>query len=35
MLARPFAARPHWLRFGLPGAEAEWARVAAALGSGL
>ena len=35
ILARPFAARPHWLRFGLPGAAAEWARVSAALGGGL
>ena len=35
ILGRPFAARPHWLRFGLPGAEADWARGAAARGGGL
>jgi cobalamin biosynthesis protein CobC len=29
--ARIFAERPRWLRLGLPGDEAEWARLAAAL----
>ena len=29
--SRAFAARPHWLRLGLPGAEAEWARLARAM----
>ncbi|MDR3375862.1 MAG: threonine-phosphate decarboxylase CobD [Ancalomicrobiaceae bacterium] len=32
ILTRPFPARRDWLRFGLPGAEADWARLAAALG---
>jgi cobalamin biosynthetic protein CobC len=32
ILARPFPARPHWLRFGLPGSEADWQRLEAALG---
>ncbi len=32
ILARPFAHRPDWLRFGLPGNEAGWSRLAAALG---
>ncbi len=27
ILVRPFSERPHWLRFGLPGEEAEWARL--------
>ena len=31
ILTRPFAARADWLRFGLPGAEADWARLEAAL----
>jgi cobalamin biosynthetic protein CobC len=29
--SRVFTDRPGWLRFGLPGSEAEWARLAAAL----
>ena len=28
---RPFADRPEWLRFGIPGEEADWVRLAAAL----
>lgn len=35
VLTRPFAERPDWLRFGLPGAEAEWRRLSAALENGL
>ena len=31
ILARPFAARPDWLRFGLPGSEPDWRRLEAAL----
>jgi cobalamin biosynthetic protein CobC len=31
ILTRPFDARPEWLRFGLPGAPAEWERLKAAL----
>jgi len=31
MFARRFAQERHWLRFGLPGAEADWLRLAAAL----
>ena len=31
ILARPFVDKPHWLRFGLPGSEAQWARLEAAL----
>ncbi|MFZ6761976.1 threonine-phosphate decarboxylase CobD [Pseudoroseomonas sp. WGS1072] len=31
ILTRAFAARPDWLRFGLPGDEAGWARLEAAL----
>ena len=31
ILTRPFPARPDWLRFGLPGSEDAWARLAAAL----
>ena len=31
ILVRRFAEEPAWLRFGLPGAEAEWRRLAAAL----
>ena len=31
ILTRPFAGRPDVLRFGLPGGEAEWARLEAAL----
>ena len=31
ILTRPFADAPTWLRFGLPGAEPEWARLEAAL----
>ena len=31
LLVRPFAQQPDWLRFGLPGTEAEWARLEAAL----
>ncbi|MDJ0388997.1 threonine-phosphate decarboxylase CobD [Roseomonas sp. E05] len=33
ILTRRFAAMPRWLRFGLPGDAAAWARLAAALGS--
>ncbi len=33
VLTRSFAEKPHWLRFGLPGGEAAWARLAAALES--
>jgi cobalamin biosynthesis protein CobC len=35
LLVRPFAQQPTWLRFGLPGTEAEWARLAAALQKGV
>jgi cobalamin biosynthetic protein CobC len=28
ILTRPFLARPDWLRFGIPGASSEWARLA-------
>ena len=31
ILARPFAYRPDWLRFGLPGSEEGWARLETAL----
>ena len=31
VLARPFAGEPTWLRFGMPGPEAAWARLDAAL----
>ncbi len=31
LLVRPFADRPRWLRFGLPAAEPQWARLAKAL----
>lgn len=31
ILARPFARRPEWLRFGLPADAAAWSRLAAAL----
>jgi cobalamin biosynthetic protein CobC len=31
ILTRPFAARPDWLRFSLPGSEADWRRLEAAL----
>ena len=31
ILTRPFAGRPDWLRFGIPGEEAHWRRLAAAL----
>jgi histidinol-phosphate/aromatic aminotransferase/cobyric acid decarboxylase-like protein len=31
VFVRRFAEEPHWLRFGLPGAEADWLRLAAAL----
>jgi cobalamin biosynthetic protein CobC len=31
ILVRPFPARPKWLRFGLPGTEADWQRLEAAL----
>jgi cobalamin biosynthetic protein CobC len=31
ILTRPFGARPTWLRFGIPGAAAEWARLEAAI----
>jgi cobalamin biosynthesis protein CobC len=33
ILIRPFPERPDWLRFGLPGVEADWARLAEALKS--
>jgi cobalamin biosynthetic protein CobC len=33
ILTRPFPERPDWLRFGIPGVEADWARLAAALNS--
>jgi cobalamin biosynthetic protein CobC len=33
ILTRRFAAYPRWLRLGLPGDEAEWARLAASLGN--
>jgi len=32
ILVRPFIAQPSWLRFGLPGAERDWRRLARALG---
>jgi cobalamin biosynthetic protein CobC len=32
ILVRPFVERPAWLRFGLPGEDVAWARLAAALG---
>jgi cobalamin biosynthetic protein CobC len=35
MLVRPFTQEPHWLRFGLPGNEAEWSRLQAALQQGV
>jgi cobalamin biosynthetic protein CobC len=35
ILVRPFAQQPDWLRFGLPGTEAEWSRLQAALQQGL
>jgi len=31
ILTRAFAERPHWLRFGLPGDDADWTRLALAL----
>jgi cobalamin biosynthetic protein CobC len=31
ILTRPFHAKPGWLRFGLPGAPAEWERLEAVL----
>lgn len=31
ILTRPFHGKPNWLRFGLPGAQAEWQRLEAAL----
>ena len=31
ILVRRFAGHPSWLRFGLPGSETEWQRLAAAL----
>jgi cobalamin biosynthesis protein CobC len=31
ILVRRFEDHPHWLRFGIPGSEAEWTRLAAAL----
>jgi cobalamin biosynthesis protein CobC len=34
LLVRPFEKQPRWLRFGLPGDEAEWERLRAALDSG-
>jgi cobalamin biosynthesis protein CobC len=35
ILVRPFAQQPDWLRFGLPGAEADWARLEEALQRGI
>jgi cobalamin biosynthesis protein CobC len=35
VLVRPFARQPDWLRFGLPGTEAEWARLEEALQRGI
>ena len=32
IFVRRFADQPTWLRFGLPGAQAAWARLEAALG---
>ena len=32
IFVRRFAEEPEWLRFGLPGREADWRRLAAALG---
>jgi cobalamin biosynthetic protein CobC len=32
ILTRPFAQRPDWLRFGVPGEEIHWSRLAEALG---
>ena len=32
ILTRPFASRPDWLRFGIPGEETHWRRLAEALG---
>ncbi len=34
ILTRPFLARPDRLRFGIPGEEAHWERLAAAMGNG-
>ncbi len=34
ILVRRFAERGTWLRFGLPGADTEWQRLAVALGGG-
>jgi cobalamin biosynthetic protein CobC len=31
ILVRRFQDRPHWLRFGIPGAEADWLRLGTAL----
>ena len=31
ILARPFADAPDWLRFGIPGDESAWRRLAGAL----
>lgn len=33
ILARPFGLKPHWLRFGIPRAPAEWERLRSTLGS--
>lgn len=33
ILTRPFPERPDWLRFGIPGAEADWAHLSEALRS--
>lgn len=35
MLVRPFTHEPSWLRFGLPGNDAEWSRLQSALQQGL
>jgi cobalamin biosynthetic protein CobC len=33
IFVRRFAEKPHWLRFGLPGSEAQWQRLGSALAS--
>jgi cobalamin biosynthetic protein CobC len=35
LLVRPFGQQPNWLRFGLPGTEAGWSRLQAALQQGI
>jgi cobalamin biosynthesis protein CobC len=34
ILTRPFRTNPHWLRFGVPHAQAEWERLQAGLMNG-